>query len=239
MTQHAAVVFLLDVDNTLLDGDRLVADLKRHVRQVLGDDRFEKYWAIFEAQRAELGYVDYLGALQEYRIRNPRDQNCLQVSTFLLNYPFGDLLYPDALDLIARLRGWGPTVIVSDGDVVFQPRKIERSGLFHAVDSNVLLYIHKEHDLADVVARYPAHHYVLVDDKPRILGAIKKAWGRRVTTVFPRQGHYAHDLESGARYPVPDITIDRIGDLLGYDLAAFTGDPSAGVALRRGIKGGS
>lgn len=224
MTHEPSVVFLLDVDNTLLDGDRLVTDLKRHLSQAFGDDRFEQYWTLFEELRAELGYVDYLGALQRYRINHPRDQHCLRVSRFLLDYPFKDLVYSGALDVIERFRTWGPTVIVSDGDVVLQPRKIERSGLFGAVEGQVLLYIHKEQELQDLERRRPARHYVLVDDKPRILAAVKRVWGKRVTTVFPRQGHYAHDVESVAKYPAPDITIERIGDLLEYDLPALLGE---------------
>lgn len=226
MTQGATVVFLLDVDTTLLDGDRLVADLKQHLKKAFGDDDLSQYWTIFEARRTELGYVDYLGALQRYRINNQRDQHCLKISTFLLDYPFAELVYPGALDLIERLRGWGTTVIVSDGDVVFQPRKIEHSGLFRAVAGRVLLYIHKEQELQDVERRYPACHYLLVDDKPRILAAGKRIWGGRVTTVFPRQGHYAHDAESVAKYPDPDITLERIGDLLEYDLPALLGAAS-------------
>ena len=173
MTQVAPVVFLLDVDDTLLDGDRLVADLKSHLNQALGPSRAEQYWAIFETLRVELGYVDYLGALQQYRRRNPCDQDCLQMSTFLLDYPFASLLFPGALNLLAHFSALGPTVILSDGDVVFQPRKIERSGLFQAVDGRVLIYIHKEQALADVEKHYPARHYVMVDDKLSILTATK------------------------------------------------------------------
>lgn len=239
MTQEAAVVFLLDVDNTLLDGDRLVADLKCNLRTAFEDDDLEQYWTIFEASRAELGYVDYLGALQRYRMSNSRDQHCLRISTFLLDYPFAELLYPRALDLVAMLRTRGPTVIVSDGDVVFQPRKIERSGLFHAVSGHILLYIHKEQELEDVEARYPSDHYIFVDDKPRILAAVKKVWGRRVTTVFPRQGHYAHDLESVARCPTPDVTIELIGDLMDYDVAALKSAAFASVASHPGIEDAS
>ncbi len=239
MARKAAVVFLLDVDNTLVDGDRLVADLKRNLRTAFEDDDLGQYWTIFEAWRVELGYVDYLDALQRYRINNPRDQHCLRISTFLLDYPFAELLYPRALDLVAMLRTRGPTVIVSDGDVVLQPRKIERSGLFHAFSGHILLYIHKEQELEDVEARYPSDHYIFVDDKPRILAAVKKVWGPRVTTVFPRQGHYAHDLESVARHPSPDVTIEHIGDLLEYDVAALRGAAMVDVVSRRGIASGS
>ncbi|OWK35597.1 HAD family hydrolase [Fimbriiglobus ruber] len=218
MTQPAPVVFLLDVDNTLLDNDRVVADLRAHMTQVFGAERQERYWAIFENLRDELGYADYLGALQRYRVENPHDPHFLEVSYYLLAYPFADRLFPGALDVIARFRGWGKTTILSDGDVVFQPRKIERSGLFKALDGNALIYIHKEQDLDDVAKRYPAAHYVLVDDKLRILTAVKKIWGNRLTTVFPRQGHYAHDPVVLVTYPPADVTVDGVGDLLRYDL---------------------
>jgi hypothetical protein len=135
-----------------------------------------------------------------------------------VNYPFANRLYPASLDVIDHLRPWGPVVLLTDGDVVFQPRKVERSGLFETVGGNVLIYIHKEQELDDVVRRYPADHYVLVDDKLRILAAVKQAWGERVTTIFPRQGHYAHDPEILASFPPADLTIERIGDLLDYDL---------------------
>jgi len=216
MPEHE-VVFLFDVDNTLLDNDRVTADLKRYLEREIGLERSERYWALFEALRNELGYADYLGALQQYRLECPYETHVLAVSTYLINYPFANRLFPNSLDVIDKCKQWGPTVILSDGDVVFQPRKVERSGLFEEVDKNILIYIHKEQELADVERRYPSKHYVLIDDKIRILTAIKKVWGRRVTTVFARQGHYAHDTEEVARYPAADITIDRIGDFLAYD----------------------
>jgi FMN phosphatase YigB (HAD superfamily) len=216
------VVFLLDVDNTLIDNDRVAADLKRYLMREVGAEREECYWAIFEALRAELGYADYLGALQRYRGEYPRDPHLLAVSSFLVNYPFANRLYPESLDVLERLVAWGPTVILSDGDVVFQPRKVERSGLFDAVHGRVLIYIHKERELNDVERRHPAEHYVLVDDKLRILTAVKQAWGERVTTVFARQGHYAHGADV-ATCPPADVTIERIGDLLRYDLSALLG----------------
>ncbi len=215
------VVFLFDVDNTLLDTDRVTADLRRHLERAVGAERSARYWAIFEELRGELGYADYLGALQRYRGEYPRDPHLLTVSSFLINYPFANRLFPNSLDVIERCRAWGPTVILSDGDVVFQPRKIERSGLGEAVGGDVLIYIHKEQELADVERRYPAEQYVLVDDKVRILSAIKDIWGDRLTTVFPKQGHYAHDLQEIAKYPAADITVERIGDLLEYDLPSF------------------
>src|SRR5256885_2847784 len=163
------VVFLFDVDNTLLDNDRVAADLKRYLTKEVGDGRQEQYWDIFEELRKELGYADYLGALQRYRVAHPREPHLLAVSSYLVNYPFANRLYPGSLDVIAHLTGLGPTVIFSDGDVVFQPRKVERSGLFDAVEKRVLIYIHEEQELDDVARRYPADHYVLVDDKVRIL----------------------------------------------------------------------
>src|SRR5919199_342933 len=210
----AGVAFLLDVDNTLLDNDRVTSDLRRFLEREVGPDRAEHYFAIFEDLRNELGYADYLGALQRYRGEYPRDPNVLYLSHYLIDYPFANRLFPESLDVIDLLKGWGPVVILSDGDVVFQPRKIERSGLWSAVDGNVLIYVHKEHELDDVEARFPAQRYVLVDDKLRILHAIKNVWHERVTTVFPRQGHYAHDPRALAEYPPADVTVERIGDLL-------------------------
>ena len=221
VTTAERVVFLLDVDNTLLDNDRVAADLKRHLTEAFGHERQERYWAIFEQLRTELGYADYLGALQRYRIENPHDPNLLAISSFLVDYPFANRLFPGSLDAIERLNGFGQAVILSDGDVVFQPRKVERSGLYDAVEGRVLIYIHKERELPDVERRYPADHYVLVDDKLRILTAVKKAWGKRLTTVFPRQGHYARDPKILAENPPADITIERIGDLVNYDLPSL------------------
>jgi hypothetical protein len=212
------VVFLFDVGNTLLDNDRVAADLRRHLEREVGHEREQRYWAIFEELRAALGYADYLGALQRYRTGYPRDPHLLTVSSFLVNYPFANRLFPNSLDAIDHVKQWGPAVILSDGDVVFQPRKVERSGLFDAVDKNVLIYIHKEQELDDVERRYPAKHYVLVDDKLRILHAVKHSWGSQVTTVFPRQGRYACDPQILASHPPAGISLDRIGDLLSYDL---------------------
>ena len=210
------IVFLVDVDNTLLDNDRIQNDLKQHLEREFGAATRDRYWAILEALFTELGYRDYLGALQRYRVEHPQDVRLMSMSSYLVDYPFANRLYPGALDVLERFRGWGPTVILSDGDVVFQPRKVERSGIAEAVDNHVLIYIHKEETLDDVERRYPAHHYVLVDDKPRILAAVKKAWGDRVTTIFPRQGQYARDAKS---YPAADLTVERIGDLVAHDLS--------------------
>jgi FMN phosphatase YigB (HAD superfamily) len=220
MANHR-VVSLFDVDNTLLDNDRVVRDMMRYLEAEVGHERQQRYWALFEELRQQLGYADYLGALQRYRVENPRDSHLLAVSSFLVNYPFANRLFPNALDVIERFRTWGPAVILSDGDVVFQPRKIERSGLQEAVDSNILIYVHKELELEDVEQRYPADHYVLVDDKVRILDAVKKVWGARVTTVFPRQGHYAADAKEVAKYVRADVTVDRVGDLAEIELSAL------------------
>ncbi len=219
------IVFLVDVDNTLIDNDRIQNDLKRHLEREFGAACRDRYWAILEQLFTDLGYRDYLGALQRYRVEHPQDIHLLSMSSYLVDYPFANRLYPASLDVLERFRSWGPTVILSDGDVVFQPRKIERSGIFETVEGNVLIYIHKEEALDDVERRYPAQHYVLVDDKLRILTAIKKAWNSRVTTVFPRQGQYAQDRNMIAECPPADLTVNRIGDLLDYDLAALLGAP--------------
>jgi FMN phosphatase YigB (HAD superfamily) len=211
----APMVFLVDVDNTLLDNDRIQDDLKRHLEREFGAKSRDRYWAILEALFVELGYRDYLGALQRYRAEHPQDVHLISMSSYLVDYPFANRLYPGALDVLEQLRAWGATVILSDGDVVFQPRKVQRSGIWEAVDGHVLIYIHKEEMLEDVERRYPAQHYVLVDDKPRILAAVKDAWGDRVTTIFPRQGQYARDAKA---YRPADLTVERIGDLLTHDL---------------------
>ncbi|HEY2593517.1 MAG TPA: HAD family hydrolase, partial [Chloroflexota bacterium] len=208
-------------DNTLLDNDRVTADLRNMLDREVGRQHADDYFAIFETLREELGYADYLGALQRYRNMSPRDPRVLSLSHFLVEYPFANRLYPESLDVIDLLKTWGTTVILSDGDVVFQPRKIERSGLWSAVGGQVLIYVHKERELDDVVERFPARHYVVVDDKLRILSAVKQVWGERVTTVFPRQGHYAHDPKILAEYPPADITVGRIGEILELDRSAF------------------
>ena len=215
------LVFLFDVDNTLLDNDRVTRDLHAFLEKEVGSERCDDYWRIFEKLRNEIGYADYLGALQRYRVENPYDSHLLAVSTYLVNYHFANRLFPNSLDVLEYCKQFGKVVILTDGDVVFQPRKIERSGLLEAVESNILIYIHKEHELDDVTRRYPAEHYVLVDDKLRILTAIKEIWGKKVTTVFPRQGHYAFDEKEIAKYPPADITIERIGDLLNFNSTEF------------------
>ena len=236
---RAQVVFLFDVDNTLLDNDRVIADLTQYLKREVGPQRAQCYWAIFERLRIRLGYADYLGALQRFRSEYPHDLGLLAVSRFLINYPFADRLFPNSLDVIGHVKQWGAAVLLTDGDVVFQPRKVERSGLYEAVAGRALIYVHKEHELADVEARYPAAHYVMVDDKLRLLAAIKKLWGRRVTTVFVRQGHYARDAKVLATYPPADVSIERIGDLLNCqfeglrDNVAQASSPRVQSASRR------
>jgi FMN phosphatase YigB (HAD superfamily) len=218
MTAPHPIVFLVDVDNTLVDNDRIQQDLKDHLDGSFGRAARERYWSILEDLFAELGYRDYIGALERYRREHPREVELLSMSSFLMDYPFADRLFPGAIAVLKRLSGLGPTVILSDGDAVFQPRKIERAGLSDAVDGHVLIYVHKEEALDDVERRYPAGHYALVDDKLRILSVVKQVWGERVTTVFPRQGMYAHDPKVIGAFPPADVTIERIGDLLDYDL---------------------
>jgi FMN phosphatase YigB (HAD superfamily) len=213
------VVYLVDVDNTLLDNDAVIADLRTHLRDAFGAECERRYWQIFEDLRRELGYADYLGALQRYRVEHPREPHLLQASLYLLHYPFASRLYPHALDVIRRLRESGPVVILTDGDVVFQPHKVERSGIWEAVTGEVLIFIHKEQVLDEVERRHPAHRYVMIDDKLRILAAIKDVWRDRVTTVFVRQGHYAHDPAQVDLYPPADVAVDAIGDLTSSNLS--------------------
>jgi FMN phosphatase YigB (HAD superfamily) len=210
-------VFLLDVDNTLLDNDRVQNDLSRHLASEFGAESRDRYWTIFEQLRAELGYADYLGALQRYRLANLNEPRLLLMSSFLVDYPFADRLYPGACAAIAKLRTVGTPVILSDGDVVFQPRKVQRSGLWQAVEGRVLIYVHKEQMLDAVAQSFAAKHYVMVDDKLRILAAMKRVWGERLTTVFVRQGHYATDPRNLAAYAPADLTIERISDLSDID----------------------
>jgi hypothetical protein len=221
MTDTPNVVFLFDVDNTLIDNDRVQAHLKEHLEQTYGAATRDRYWEILEDLRNELGYVDYLGALERYRIEAMHRPEVLRMSSWLVDYPFADRLYPGALDAVKHVQQWGTTVILSDGDAVFQPRKVERSGLWRAFDNRILIYIHKEQELDDVERLYPAGHYVLIDDKLRILSTVKKIWGERVTTVFPKQGHYAFDSSILAECPPADIELAKIADLLNYDLSAL------------------
>ena len=221
MTQRHDVIFLFDVDNTLLDNDRIQEHLRQHLAENYGAAARDRYWEILLQLMDELGYADYLGALERYRVEALHRPEVLRMSSWLVDYPFAERLFPRALDVVKHAAQWGPTVILSDGDAVFQPRKVERSGLWQAVEDRVLIYIHKERELPYVEQLYPAEHYVLVDDKLRILTAVKKIWGERVTTVFIKQGHYALDPQVLAAYPPADIALARIGDLTSYDLGAF------------------
>ncbi|MGC2221272.1 MAG: HAD family hydrolase [Methylocella sp.] len=221
MTAMHDLVFLFDVDNTLLDNDRVQADLAAHLTEAYGVDACTLYWDIFEKLRQELGYADYLGALERFRLQEMHDPRVLRMSSWLVDYPFADRLYAGALEAVKHVQQWGPAVILSDGDAVFQPRKIERSGLWAAFDGRVLIYVHKERELADVERFYPARRYVMLDDKLRILDAVKQVWGERVTTIFARQGHYARDPQILAGCQPADIQLDHLGDLNKYALAAF------------------
>jgi FMN phosphatase YigB (HAD superfamily) len=223
MTLPDKVVFLFDVDNTLLDNDQVLDDLRNHLESEFGSETWDRYFAILKELYVELGYADYLGALQRYRLEDMCDPRLLLISSFLVDYPFANRLYPGSLAALAHVRPWGKTVILSDGDVVFQPRKVQRSGLWEAVEARVLIYIHKEQMLKDVERRYPATHYMMVDDKLRILTAMKEIWGERLTTVWPRQGRHALDPRNLAAYPPADLTVEFIGDLVNYDLNALLG----------------
>ncbi len=221
MRESDDLIFLFDVDNTLLDNDRVQQDLRDYLAREHGEAARDRYWAIFEQLRGELGYADYLGALERFRLETLHDPRILRMASWLVDYPFAHRLYPFALDVVAHVQQWGRAVILSDGDAVFQPRKVDRSGLWTAFGGRVLIYVHKELELDDVARLFPARRYVMIDDKLRILDAIKTAWGERVTTVFPRQGHYAHDPETLRRYPAADLQVGRIGDLLGLDIADY------------------
>jgi FMN phosphatase YigB (HAD superfamily) len=223
MPGHQDTVFLFDVDNTLLNNDAVQDDLGDHLESEFGRAARERYWAIFETLRSELGYADYLGALQRYRIEAPDDPQLLRMSGFLIDYPFESRLYPGALRAIAHCRRVGPTAILSDGDVVFQPRKVTRSGLWDAVEGRVMIYLHKEQMLDSVERRHPAQHYVMVDDKLRLLDAMKKIWGSRLTTIFVRQGHYALDIANISSYPAADLTVEKIGDLATVNVSHLPG----------------
>jgi len=218
---QAAVIFLLDVDNTLLDNDRFGADLGDHLESSFGAAERARYWEIFERRREALEFADYLGSLQDFRTGLDGNPQLLRLSEFVLEYPFANRLFPGALEAIAHLRTFGLPVVLSDGDIIFQPRKIQRSGIWAAVDGRVLIYVHKQKELRSLQDRYPANHYVMVDDKASLLAAMKTAMGDRLTTVFVRQGHYALAAESKSAIPSPDLTIERIGDLLDHNLNDF------------------
>lgn len=221
MLNDAAVIFLLDVDNTLLDNDRFTSDLGERLENCFGAAQRARYWDIFAQKRAALGLADYLGSLQEFRAGLDDDPQLLGMSQFLLEYPFVSRLFPRALEAIAHLRTLGSPVVLSDGDIVFQPRKIQRSGIWDAVQGRVMIYVHKEKVLDHMQRRFPAKHYVMVDDKANLLAAMKSALGADLTTVFVRQGHYALAAESNSVIPAPDLVIERIGDLLNHKLTDF------------------
>jgi FMN phosphatase YigB (HAD superfamily) len=221
MTNRHDLVFLFDVDNTLIDNDRIEADLAAHLTEAYGIDACNLYWDNFEKLRQELGYADYLGALERFRLEKMHDPRVLRMSSWLVDYPFAERLYAGALEAVNHVQQWGAAVILSDGDAVFQPRKVERSGLWAAFEGRVLIYVHKERELAEVERLYPAMRYVMIDDKLRILNAVKAAWGERVTTIFLRQGHYARDPRILAGSQPADIQLDHLSDLNNYALAAF------------------
>jgi FMN phosphatase YigB (HAD superfamily) len=222
---NADTIFLLDVDNTLLDNDRFAADLGNRLESDFGADARKRYWAIFEDLRARVGFADYLGSLQVFRSGLDDDPRLLGMSDFLLEYQFANLLFPQALQAIRHLRSLGRPVVLSDGDVVFQPRKIKHAGIWNAVDGAVLIYIHKEKVLDHVQRRYPSSHYVVVDDKPNLLAAMKARLGPRLTTVFVRQGHYALAAGADSTEPAPDRTIERIGELVTLRSSDFEVHP--------------
>ena len=219
------IVVLIDCDNTLLDNDTVEQDVSLHLASEFGAEGRERYWKIFEQLTENLGYADYLGALQRFRLGETRNTRLLLTASYFLYYPFAERLYPGALAAIRHLRAWGTTVILSDGDVVYQPRKMQRSGLWEAVEGRVLVYIHKEEMLDAVAEQYPARHYVMIEDKLRILSSVKQQWGDRVTTIFVRQGHYAHDPGIAAYSPA-DVTIEGIADLVGLDIEDLPGVPA-------------
>jgi FMN phosphatase YigB (HAD superfamily) len=227
MAAESDFIFLFDVDNTLLDNDRVTADLDEHIERTNGVEARNRYWAIFEQLRTELGYADYLGALERYRLEALHDPRVLHMACWLVDYPFADRVFPGAFDAIEHVKRWGDPVVLSDGDAVFQPRKIQRSGLWRAFAGHVLIYVHKEQELPEVERWHPARHYVLIDDKLRILAAVKRIWGDRVTTVFVKQGHYAHDAAALRGLPAADIEIEHIADLAQYELQSFAGKARA------------
>lgn len=221
MAEPADMAFLFDVDNTLIDNDRVTQDLSDYLTREHGPYAHDCYWLLFEELRRELGYADYLGALERYRIKYIHDPRILRMANWLIDYPFPDRLFPGAVEAVHHVAQFGTTVIVSDGDAVFQPRKVYCSGLSALFDRRVLIYVHKEDELAHIERLFPARHYVMIDDKLRLLAAIKQYWGDRVTTVFPRQGHYATDMRILTEYPAADLSIERIGDLVRFGREDF------------------
>lgn len=221
MTKTHGLLFLFDVDNTLLDNDRLKDDLGAHVHETFGETAKDRFWVLYEEQRVKHGYADLIGTLERFRLENLENPLALRLSNWLLDYPYIERLYPDALGVVRHVRQWGLPVILTDGDGVFQPHKLERAGLWNAFGGHILNYIHKEQELDAVRRAYPAKHYVLVDDKLNVLDAVKTAWGDQVTTIFPRQGHYANDTKTLTSSLPADMEIERIGDLLEHDFSAL------------------
>lgn len=218
-------IFLLDVDNTLLDNDRFATDLGERLEQAFGPPERARYWSIFGRLREQLGLADYLGTLQAFRTGLDDHPELLAMSEFLLEYPFAARLFPGSLEAVAHLSEVGRPVVLSDGDIVFQPRKIQRSGIWDAVDGRVMIYLHKERVLDHMQERFPANHYVMVDDKPSLLAAMKSVLKSKLTTVFVRQGHYALAPEADSVAPAPDMTIEAIGDLIHHHLSDFQVPP--------------
>jgi FMN phosphatase YigB (HAD superfamily) len=234
MSEKHDVVFLFDVDNTLLDNDQMEHDLRLRLVDELGEEGSARYWAIFEELRGQEGYADYLGTLQRLRLERLTDPATLRMSSFLIDYPFPERLFPDVPAVLARCAALGPTVILSDGDAVFQPHKVQRAGLWKAVQGRVLIYLHKEEMLEEVRREYPAQHYIMVDDKLRILSAMKRVWGAALTTVMPLQGHYARDPRQLEGQPPPDLALDRIGDLVHHDIHALKAHGAALASAHAG-----
>lgn len=218
-----SIVFLVDVDNTLLDNDRVKANLDDHLRAVVGSRLAQCFWDIYEQVRKEKGVVDIPAALISFREQTPAtemDEYTYQhIHSMFEHYPFDKALYPGALETIGHLKTLGTVVIVSDGDLHFQAEKIFNSSLANAVDGRVLLYTHKQDHLSEIMEHYPADHYVILDDKPDILADTKKILGPKVTTVLVKQGKYAAGKLPG--HFIPDMTTDHIGDLRGYSREQF------------------
>ena len=208
------VAFLLDVDNTLINNDKVKTDLEERVVRYAGPDTAPVFWQVYEQVRRELDYVDLPLTLNRFRAESPEVERFAELSAAVLFYPFEECLYPRTLEVIEHLREIGTVAIVSDGDPVFQPAKIARAGLAAAVDDRVLIYVHKEQQLDDVRRRIPAGRYVIVDDKPNILVAVKRELGDRAVAIHVRQGRYAR--ETGEWHA--DIEIDSIADLMEFQL---------------------
>lgn len=223
------LVVLCDVDNTLLNDNRIVSDLCDFLLDKLGEQGAKQYWTHFEALSQSLGYADYLGALQRARDEHPHEMHFIAITNFLLTYPFSERLFPRALDVIDHVACWALPVIVSDGDVVLQPIKLHRAGLARKVQDRVLVYIHKEKELDDIMQRYPATHYVFVEDNLSILSSVKREWGQRVTTIHIRP--HGHPPDEGRTALQPDITLNDIGDMLRINEADLRGSSHATSTL--------